>query len=153
MSAFHNHKPARCAGVFAVFACALLAGASPVRAADTTFGRLVNPEPQNWLTVHHDYGAQRFSALSAINRTNVKNLKLAFAIGLGGTSNNESLEATPLVEDGFMYMVDSWGIVSKIDVRSGTSGPIVRSLKSRTAIAASRCGTIWSSQSPATRGG
>ncbi|MBO0753637.1 MAG: PQQ-binding-like beta-propeller repeat protein, partial [Bradyrhizobiaceae bacterium] len=44
---------------------------------------------------------------------------------LGGTSNNESLEATPLVEDGFMYMVDSWGIVSKLDVRSGTSAPVV----------------------------
>src|SRR5215467_14050566 len=65
------------------------------------------------------------SALDVINRTNVKNLKLAFAIGLGGTSNNESLEATPVVEDGFMYMVDSWGIVSKIDLRSGVAGPIV----------------------------
>ena len=125
MSPFHNRKSATRAGVFAAFTCALLAGATAVRAADTTFERLVNPEPQNWLTVHHDYSAQRFSALDAINRTNVKNLKLAFAIGLGGASNNESLEATPLVEDGFMYMVDSWGIVSKIDVRSGTSGPIV----------------------------
>src|SRR6267378_4734908 len=109
----------------AMLGCTLLVATSMVRAADTTYERLVNPEPQNWLTVHHDYGAQRFSSLDAINRTNVKNLKLAFAIGLGGTSNNESLEATPLVEDGFMYVVDSWGIVSKIDVRSGTSGPIV----------------------------
>jgi alcohol dehydrogenase (cytochrome c) len=40
---------------------------------------------------------------------------MLFAIALGGTSTNESLEATPLVEDGFMYMVDSWGVVSKID--------------------------------------
>jgi alcohol dehydrogenase (cytochrome c) len=125
MSAFHNSKPAKPAGVLAAFACALLAGTPAARAADTTFERLVNPEPQNWLTVHHDYSAQRFSPLDAINRTNAKNLKLVFAIGLGGTSNNESLEATPLVEDGFMYMVDSWGIVSKIDVRSGTWGAIV----------------------------
>jgi alcohol dehydrogenase (cytochrome c) len=125
MSVFHNSKPAKPAGVLAAFACALLAGTPAVHAADTTFERLINPEPQNWLTVHHDYSAQRFSPLDAINRTNAKNLKLVFAIGLGGTSNNESLEATPLVEDGFMYMVDSWGIVSKIDVRSGTSGAIV----------------------------
>jgi alcohol dehydrogenase (cytochrome c) len=117
-------KSRRPAGL-AAFTCALLAGTSPGRAADTTYERLVNPEPQNWLMNHHDYTAQRFSALDAINRTNAKNLKLLFAVGLGGTSNNESLEATPLVEDGFMYMVDSWGIVSKIDVRSGTSGPIV----------------------------
>jgi alcohol dehydrogenase (cytochrome c) len=112
-----------CAGLLAALACALLATAA--RAADTTYTRLVNPEPQNWLTNHHDYSAQRFSSLDAINRTNVKSLKLAFAIGLGGTSNNESLEATPLVEDGFMYMVDSWGIVSKLDVRSGASAPAV----------------------------
>src|SRR5215467_8670697 len=91
-----------CAGVLAALACTLLATATPVRAADTTYGRLVNPEPQNWVTVHHDYTAQRFSALDAINKGNVKNLRLAFAVGLGGTSNNESLEATPLVEDGFM---------------------------------------------------
>ena len=124
MNAFRDRKPANRTRVLAAFAGILLAGTS-AHAADVTYERLVNPEPQNWLTVHHDYSAQRFSALDTINRTNVKNLKLAFAIGLGGTSNNESLEATPLVEDGFMYMVDSWGIVSKIDVRSGTAGPIV----------------------------
>src|ERR1019366_6712114 len=106
-------------------ACALLAATSPARAADTTYQRLLDPEPHNWLMNHHDYSAQRFSALDAINTGNVKNLKLKFAVALGGASTNESLEATPLVEDGFMYMVDSWGIVSKIDVRSGTSGPIV----------------------------
>jgi len=125
-----NNAPRHCtstgrAGALATFACALLAGTAGARAADVTYERLVNPEPQNWLMNHHDYSAQRFSALDAINRTNVRNVRLLFAVALGGTSSNESLEATPLVDDGFMYMVDSWGIVSKIDVRSGTSGPIV----------------------------
>jgi alcohol dehydrogenase (cytochrome c) len=114
----------RRAGMLMAFG-ALLAGSFPAVAADTAYERLVNPEPQNWLTVHHDYTSQRYSPLDAINRTNAKDLKLAFAVALGGTSNNESLEATPLVEDGYMYMVDSWGIVSKVDVRSGTAGPIV----------------------------
>jgi alcohol dehydrogenase (cytochrome c) len=104
---------------------ALMAGQTGAPAADVTYERLVNPEPQNWLTHHHDYGAQRFSPLDVINKTNVKNLKLLFAVSLGGTSKDDSLEATPLVEDGFMYMVDSSGIVSKIDVRSGSSGPIL----------------------------
>jgi alcohol dehydrogenase (cytochrome c) len=108
----------------AVAACALLAGTS-ARAADVTYERLLNPEPQNWLANHRDYTSQRYSPLDAINRTNVGRMRLLFAISLGGTSNNESLEATPLVDDGFMYMVDSWGIVSKIDVRSGASGPVV----------------------------
>ena len=35
------------------------------------------------------------------------------------------LEATPLVEDGFLYITDSWGVLYKIDVRSGDVGRIV----------------------------
>jgi alcohol dehydrogenase (cytochrome c) len=46
-------------------------------------------------------------------------------VPLGGKSTGESLEATPLVDDGFMYIVDSWGVVYKIDVRSGTAGKIL----------------------------
>jgi alcohol dehydrogenase (cytochrome c) len=115
----------RNAGALAAFAGTLFATTSIAGTADTTFERLTHPEPQNWLSVHHDYTSQRFSPLDAINTGNVKNLKLAFAVALGGTSANESLEATPLVEDGFMYVVDSWGVVAKIDVRSGTAGPVV----------------------------
>ena len=104
---------------------ALLASTLPARALDTAYERLANPEPQNWLMHHHDYSGQRFSVLDAIDRTNVKNLRLLFAVALGGTSKDDSLEATPLVEDGFMYVADSSGIVSKIDVRSGASGRIL----------------------------
>src|SRR6266566_9661821 len=104
---------------------ALMATTATVEAADVTYERLLNPEPQNWLTHHRDYGAQRHSPLEQINKSNIKNLKLLFAVPLGGKSAGESIEATPLVDDGFMYMVDSWGVVSKIDVRSGTSGTIL----------------------------
>jgi alcohol dehydrogenase (cytochrome c) len=110
---------------------ALLGGiafaAAPVLAAEVTSQRLINAdkEPQNWLMNHRTYDGQRFSPLDQINKGSVKNLKLAYAVALGGTSANENLEATPLVEDGFMFMVDLWGIVYKIDVRSGTSGRIV----------------------------
>jgi len=109
----------------AAFAGVLLASTATVRAAEVTYERLLNPEPQNWLTHHRDYGSQRHSPLNTINTTNVKNLKLLFAVPLGGKSGNDSLEATPLVDDGFLYTVDSWGVVYKIDVRSGTSGKIV----------------------------
>jgi len=90
-----------------------------------TYERLLKPEPHNWLMVHHDYGAQRHSALEQINKSNIKDMKLKFAVAIGGASPNEALEATPLVEDGFMYVVDGWGAVYKIDVRSGTAGRIV----------------------------
>jgi alcohol dehydrogenase (cytochrome c) len=103
----------------------LLAGGTILQAAEVTYERLQHPEPQNWLMNHHDYSAQRFSALDTINKSNIKNLKLKFAVALGGSAGNESLEATPLVEDGFMYIADGWGVVYKIDVRSGTAGRIV----------------------------
>jgi alcohol dehydrogenase (cytochrome c) len=122
----HSRRPAMVSmPVLSGLACVLLAGTAAVRAADVTYERLLNPEPQNWLTHHRDYAAQRHSPLDAINKSNVKTLRLAFAVPLGGKSAGESLEATPLVDDGFMYMVDSWGVVYKIDVRSGSTGTIV----------------------------
>src|SRR5215510_7417853 len=110
----------------AAFACVLMTATS-ARAADVTYERLLNPdkEPQNWLMNHRDFGAQRFSPLAAINKSNVKNMRLLFSIAIGGSAGNEALEATPLVEDGFMYVIDGWGVVYKIDVRDGKAGRIV----------------------------
>jgi alcohol dehydrogenase (cytochrome c) len=113
------------AGIGIVTAGALLAGAATASAADVTYQRLLNPEPHNWLMVHRDYGAQRHSVLDQITKANVKDLKLKFAIAIGGTSPNEALETTPLVDDGFMYVVDGWGVVYKIDVRTGRHGRIL----------------------------
>src|SRR5258707_6407290 len=110
-----------------VLLSASILAAAPALAADVTPERLANPdrEPQNWLMNHRSYDAQRYSPLARINKDTVKNLKLAYAVALGGTAINENLQATPLVEDGFMYIVDLWGIVYKIDVRSGDAGRIV----------------------------
>jgi len=74
---------------------------------------------------HRTYDGQRFSPLARINKGNVKNLKLAYAVALGGGVGNEFNQATPLVEDGFLYTVDSSGMVYKIDVSSGEVGRIV----------------------------
>ncbi len=119
------HRGRSAAATLAGLAGILLATTGSVNAADVTFDRLRHPEPQNWLMNHHDFSSHRYSALDAINKSNVKNLHLAFAVAIGGTSGTENLEATPLVEDGFMYMTDAWGVVYKIDVRSGTRGDIV----------------------------
>ncbi len=100
---------------------------APANAVEVTFERLVNAdrEPQNWLMNHRTYDAQRYSPLARINRSNVKNLRLAYAVALGGTSANENLESTPLAEDGFLYVVDQWGVLYKIDARSGEAGRIL----------------------------
>src|SRR5215471_8297485 len=113
----------RSAAFLSGLTCVLLAGTC--MAGEVTFDRLAHPEPQNWLMNHHDFGSQRFSPLATINKSNVRSLKLAFAVAIGGTSGNENLVATPLVDDGFMYVTDAWGVVYKIDVRSGRQGDIV----------------------------
>jgi alcohol dehydrogenase (cytochrome c) len=114
------------ARLLTTLACLLLA-TTAARAADVSYERLLNPdkEPQNWLMNHRDFGAQRFSPLGLINKSNVKNMRLLFSIAIGGSAGNEALEGTPLVEDGFMYISDHWGVVYKIDVRDGKSGRIV----------------------------
>jgi alcohol dehydrogenase (cytochrome c) len=101
--------------------------ASPTFAAEVTSERLINAdrEPQNWLMNHRTYDAQRFSPLDRINKTNVRGLRLAYAVAIGGTSANENLQATPLAEDGYLYVVDQWGVLYKIDGRSGDMGRIV----------------------------
>src|SRR5215471_9369537 len=95
--------------------------ASPAFAADVTPERLLNAdkEPQNWLMNHRTYDGQRYSPLARISRDNVRNLKLAYAVPLGGSAGSEFTNATPLAEDGFLYVTDSWGVLYKIDATSG----------------------------------
>src|SRR5882757_8365830 len=117
----------RCILRQALLASSVLAFGSAAFAADVTPERLVNAakEPQNWLMNHGTYDSQRFSSLDKINKVNIKGLKLAYAVPVGGTSAAENLQATPLAEDGYLYIVDQWGVVSKIDARSGDMGRIV----------------------------
>jgi alcohol dehydrogenase (cytochrome c) len=107
--------------------CSVIATSVPAIAADVTPERLVNAdkEPHNWLMNHRTYDGQRYSPLDRINKTNVKGLKLAYAVPLGGGAGDEFTVATPLVEDGFLYTTDSWGVLYKIDVTSGQVGRIV----------------------------
>jgi alcohol dehydrogenase (cytochrome c) len=111
----------------ALLAGSMLVAAIPALAAEVTPQRLLNPdkEPQNWLMNHRSYDGQRFSPLARINKGNVKGLRLAYAVPLGGTAGMEVIHATPLIEDGFLYITDDWGVLYKIDVTSGDVGRIV----------------------------
>ena len=53
---------------------------------EVTSDRLMNAdkEPQNWLMVNKDYSSHRYSELDQINKSNVKNLHVAFTVALGG---------------------------------------------------------------------
>jgi alcohol dehydrogenase (cytochrome c) len=123
----------------------MFAAAWPAVGAEVTPSRLANPEPQNWLMNHRTYDSQRFSPLDKINTGNVKSLKLAYSVSIGGTSLNENLESTPLAEDGYLYVVDVWGMLYKIDARSGETGRIVWRMdpKQEKAPDANRGAAMW----------
>jgi alcohol dehydrogenase (cytochrome c) len=86
-------------------------------------------EPQNWLMMNGDYGSTRYSKLSQINREDVKNLRLAWALALGGMQdvgqNGPENEVNPLIDNGFMYTSDGWGTIYKIDARNPGRGDFV----------------------------
>ena len=93
--------------------------------------RLINAqnEPQNWLMMNGDYGSTRYSKLSQINRENVRNLRMVWALALGGMQdvglNGPESEVNPLVDNGFMYTSDGWGTIYKIDARNPGQGQFV----------------------------
>src|SRR5690242_13132560 len=86
-------------------------------------------EPQNWLLMNGDYSGLRYSRLTQITRDNVKNLRMVWAMALGGMQdvgqNGPENEMNPLIDNGFMYTSDGWGTIYKIDARSGTFGKFV----------------------------
>lgn len=111
----------------AIMALAFLSTTTLVSAAEVTYERLLNPEPGNWLTNNRTYDGNRYSPLDEINRDTVKGLKVAFTVPLappsvGAGSFSSSLQGTPLVEDGIMYMSDGWGRVYRIDMTKGDRG-------------------------------
>jgi alcohol dehydrogenase (cytochrome c) len=93
--------------------------------------RLINAqnEPQNWLMMNGDYASSRYSKLTQINRDSVKNMRLVWALALGGMQdvgqNGPEAEVNPLIDNGFMYTVDGWGGVYKIDARNASKGEFV----------------------------
>ena len=126
---------------FVTLACAALAGVSltaltasqPQAQYKMTVNkeRLLNAvnEPQNWLMMNGNYGSNRYSRLPQINRNNVKTLRLAWALALGGMQdvgqNGPESEVHPLIDNGFMYTSDGWGTVYKIDARNPNKGEFV----------------------------
>ena len=95
------------------------------------FDRLINAqnEPQNWLLMNGDYGSTRYSKLTQINRQNVGELRMVWALALGGMQdtgrNGPESEVNPLIDNGFMYTTDGWGTIYKIDARNPDYGQFV----------------------------
>ena len=95
------------------------ASAQPM-AGGVTVERLRNSkaEPHNWLMYWGDYQGTHYSSLNQITTANVKNLQGAWALPVPGTT---TLETSPIVVDGVMYVTSSGDplTVLALDARTG----------------------------------
>ena len=71
-----------------------------------------------WLTTGMDYYETHYSPLNKINKSNIKDLGLAWSYDL---KSSRGIESTPVVANGIMYVTSNWGVVHAIDAKSGES--------------------------------
>src|ERR1700680_2614183 len=81
---------------------------------------LRQPASREWLAVGGDWSNSRYSTLAQITRANVKDLKGAWVTHLGsGLGAKYSLEGTPIVKDGVMYVTTGNDDVVALDAKTG----------------------------------
>ena len=73
-------------------------------------------EPGSWLTYSGGYHSQRFTTLKEINRKNVAGLRSTWVYQLRRPG---TFEASPIVVDGIMYIVEPPSTVTALDARAG----------------------------------
>jgi alcohol dehydrogenase (cytochrome c) len=91
--------------------------------AQVTYDRLLRAdrEPHNWLTYSGGYASLRYSPLTQINRTNVRNLQMKWSyhpLYAKNTNNQNKMENTPIVVDGVLYTGTALEVVA-IDAVTG----------------------------------
>jgi quinohemoprotein ethanol dehydrogenase len=100
----------------------LLLGLASIVAADPEIDRLLrSPIDKDWVTNGGNLTNQRYSTLTQINTTNVKQLKGAWMTRLKGSGlgGKYSFEASPLVKDGIMYVITGNDDVFALDAKTG----------------------------------
>ncbi len=84
--------------------------------------------------------------LDKINKGNVKGLKIAYAVPLGNAGVKQFIEATPLAEDGFLYITDSGACSTRSTAppaaSAGSFGTWTRSRSGKSPTAAPPSGAI-----------
>ncbi|HEV7718715.1 MAG TPA: PQQ-binding-like beta-propeller repeat protein [Arsenicitalea sp.] len=97
-----------------------------------TNARMLNAsnEPQNWITSNGNLESWRYSHLDQINRDNVSDLRMVWAMSLGGANdvvgpNGPDVQGNPLVDNGMLYAGSEWGRVFKIDVTNPQRGDLL----------------------------
>jgi len=89
------------------------------KAETVTAADLLSPQrrPGDWLTYSGAYDGHRHAPLPGIDRKNVGDLKLAWVVQL--RSVDASLESSPIIDGGLMFVTESPEGVVALDARSG----------------------------------
>ncbi|HEU4642310.1 MAG TPA: PQQ-dependent dehydrogenase, methanol/ethanol family [Gemmatimonadaceae bacterium] len=94
-------------------------------AGEPTFTEVTNQmllnarnDGKNWVTYGRDYMNQRWSPLTQINTSNVKNLRVSW-MHQTGISRLGSFETSPIVVDGVMYLTTPYNTAIAVDARTG----------------------------------
>ena len=84
---------------------------------NVTASRLLNAstEPQNWLTYWGNLRGTHYSGLKQVTPANARSLKSVWTHQLGGNT----VETTPLVVDGMMFVTGPMSNASALDARTG----------------------------------
>src|SRR5215467_6660525 len=76
---------------------------------------LANPDPADWLMLNRTFDQQRFSPLNQINKSNVGQLRMAWARGLA----NGTQESVPIVYRGIMYLYVPGASIQAVNATNG----------------------------------
>ena len=89
----------------------------PAADFNVTFARLTHSsaEPRNWLSYWGDLRGTHYSGLRAITPTNVPRMQSVWTHQLGGST----VETTPIVVDGLMFVTGPLSNVTALDARTG----------------------------------
>jgi quinoprotein glucose dehydrogenase len=103
-----------------VIRAALFAFVSFLAGATVAVGQSV--EQVNWPNVGNDAGGMRYSDLAQINRENVARLKPAWTYHTNELESRvgKTIECTPLIVDGVMYLTTAYLRVVALDAATGT---------------------------------
>src|SRR6266699_3713464 len=107
--------------IFVAFG-SLFLGLAAAQAADPEIDRLLrSPIGKDWVTNGGNLTNQRYSTLTQINTSNVKQLKGAWMTRLKGSGlgGKYSFEASPLVKDGIMYVITGNDDVFALNAKTG----------------------------------
>lgn len=80
-----------------------------------TEAMLVKPPAPDWLSWRRTRDGQGYSPLNQVNRGNVRELRLAWALAMHDGSN----QVTPLVHDGIMYLTHPGNIIQAVAADTG----------------------------------